>query len=704
MADAAETIANHGNGALAAPWRIGVDVGGTFTDLVLQDAAGRMVIGKVPSVPADPSKGVLDAVIDVARKQGMAVRELLQGCAMFVHGSTIATNTILEGKGARVGMLTTEGLRDSVEIRRGLRENMWDHRTPFPPVLVPRYLRRPVRGRITADGAELAPLHIEDVDAAITTFRAEGVEAVAICLINSYANGGHEAVAARRVREANNTWAVSVSSEIMPVVGEYERGSTTVVDAYVAPRVAPYLRALDEKLRSEGLPRGLLLVQSNGGVASVAQAASRPVNLALSGPAAGVGALAMFARAAGTDDLLSMEIGGTSCDVMLMAEGKVAAADHLMVGGYHLSTPAIEIHTVGAGGGTIAGVDAAGMLFVGPKGAGARPGPACYGFGNTEPTVTDALLALGRLRPGPIAGGAVTLDATLAETALEQAIGRKLGLSVEQAASGVIRLVEQNLLHAVERISIERGVDPRRLTLVAAGGAGPMHGASVGRALGCKRVYVPRVAGAFCALGMLHTDARQDWLRVYDGDIDSLDPAALAGAFAAMETEARRTLHAEGFGNDRLQIVCALDLRYTGQQSSLQVEVPASTFDAAAVRKDFEAQHQRLFGHIQPGGRINVVALRVAGIGQVGAVDPQNPTGAMGEVKPIATRRVWIGEKDGWAEAKVYAGADLRPGHTLTGPLIVEETTTTVFAGPRDILTVDAAGNFDIALQQGAAP
>jgi N-methylhydantoinase A len=227
-----------------------------------------------------------------------------------------------------------------------------------------------------------------------------------------------------------------------------------------------------------------------------------------------------------------------------------------------------------------------------------------------------------------------------------------------------------------------------------------MHGASVGRALGCKRVYVPRVAGAFCALGMLHTDARQDWLRVYDGDIDSLDPAALAAAFAAMETEARRTLHAEGFGNDRLLIVRALDLRYPGQQSSLQVEVPASGFDAAAVRKDFEAQHQRLFGHIQPGGRIGVGALRVAGIGQVGAVDPQGPPAATDEVKPIATRRVWIGEREGWAEARIYAGADLRPGHVVQGPLIVEEATTTVFAGPHDTLAVDTSGNFDIALEQ----
>ncbi|MBL8675005.1 MAG: hydantoinase/oxoprolinase family protein [Rhodospirillales bacterium] len=683
---------------LTAPWRIGVDVGGTFTDLVLQDSGGALVIAKVPSVPADPSRGVMDAVEAVAARVGLPLRDTLAGCALFVHGSTIATNTILEGKGARVGLLTTAGFRDSLEIRRGLRENMWDHRTPFPPVLVPRYLRLPVRGRTLADGAEEAPLVADDVRAAVKTFREEGVDSVAICFLNAYASGAHETEAARIVGEANESWPVSVSSDVMPVVGEYERGSTTVVNAYVAPRVVPYLRALDAALRENGLRNHVLLVQSNGGVASVEQVASRPVNLALSGPAAGVGALRLIGRAAGTRDLLSMEIGGTSCDVMLMAEGEVAATDQLMVGGYHLSTPAVEIHTIGAGGGTIAGVDSAGLLFVGPKGAGARPGPACYGLGGTEPTVTDALLALGRLRPGPYAGGAVSLDAALATAALKRAVGDPLGLSVEAAASGIIRLIEQNLLHAVERLSIERGVDPRRFTLVAAGGAGPMHGASVGRGIGARRVYVPRVAGAFCALGMLHSDIRQDWVRVFAGEVDTVSAGALDAAFAPMEAQARATLVRENVAPSDQRVTRTLDLRYPGQQSSLRVDLGDGRFDATAVRAAFEAQHTTLFGHIQPGGRIAIVALRVAGIGHVESLDPRGPAAATGEARPIGSRSVWVDDVHGWKEARIYAGADLRPGHVVAGPLVVEEATTTVFAGPGDTLRVDAAGNFDITL------
>jgi N-methylhydantoinase A len=682
---------------LRAPWRVGVDVGGTFTDLVAQDADGKMVVAKVPSVPADPSRGVLDAVADAAGRAGLSVEAFLAGCNGFVHGSTIATNTLLEGKGARVGMLTTEGFRDSVEIRRGLRENQWDHRTPFPPVLVPRYLRLPVRGRIAADGSEIEPIRLDDVESAVALFRHEGVESVAVCLINSFTNPAHERAVAQAVRVANNAWPVSVSSEVMPIVGEYERGSTTVVNAYVAPRVVPYLRALDATLRQLGLPGGLLLVQSNGGIASVGQLENRPVSLALSGPAGGVGALQVFARAIGSNDLLSMEIGGTSCDVMLMNAGEVATTDQLMVAGYHLSTPAIDIHTVGAGGGTIAGVDTGGMIFVGPKGAGARPGPACYGFGNLEPTVTDALLVLGRLRPGPYAGGAVSLKSELAQAALKRAVGDKLGLSEDKVAVGIIRLLEQNLLNAVERISIERGIDPRRFTLVAAGGAGPMHGASVGRALGCTRVYVPRVAGAFCALGMLHTDVRQDWVRVFAGEIDTVSPGALAGSFDEMEAEARRMLRAEGFVLARQVVIRALDLRYPGQQSSLRVDIDGA-FDPVVTRARFEDQHQRLFGHIQPGGRIAIVGLRVAGIGEVEARDPQAPARGESPPAPIGSRRTYIDETHGWMTAEVYAGADLRPGHQVSGPAIVEEATTTVFVGARDRLHVDAAGNFDIAL------
>ena len=681
---------------LRAPWRVGVDVGGTFTDLVAQDADGRMVVAKVPSVPADPSQGVLAAVTDAADQAGLSGHDFLAGCNGFVHGSTIATNTLLEGKGARVGMLTTKGFRDSIEIRRGLRENQWDHRTPFPLVLVPRYLRLPVRGRIAADGSEIAPIELGDVASAVAVFREEGVKSVAICLINSFANPAHERAVAQAVRAANNAWPVSVSSDVMPIIGEYERGSTTVVNAYVAPRVVPYLRALDATLQRLGLPGGLLLVQSNGGIASVAQLENRPVSLALSGPAGGVGALKLFGRAVGTGDLLSMEIGGTSCDVMLMSAGEVATTDQLMVAGYHLSTPAIDIHTVGAGGGTIAGVDSGGMLFVGPRGAGARPGPASYGFGNTEPTVTDALLVLGRLRPGSYAGGAVSLKPELGRAALKSVIGNKIGLSEEQSAVGIIRLLEQNLLNAVERISLERGIDPRKFTLVAAGGAGPMHGASVGRALGCRRVYVPRVAGAFCALGMLHTDVQQDWVRVFASEVETVSVETLARPFEEMEVEARRMLQAEGFPPTRQRVVRALDLQYPGQQSSLRVDIDG-TFDSAAVRSRFEAHHQRLFGHIQPGGRIAIVGLRVAGIGQVEAREPQAPAPGQGTPVSRGARRAYVDETYGWMSAQIYTGADLGPGHRLMGPAIIEEMTTTVFVGARDTLTVDAAGNFDIA-------
>src|SRR5471032_1054115 len=521
--------------ALAAPWRIGVDVGGTFTDMVLRDDGGEVRIFKAPSVPADPSEGVLGVLRLAAEQLDLPLSALLRDCALFVHGSTVATNTILEKKGARVGMLTTEGFRDSLEIRRGFRENQWDHRAPFPQVLAPRYLRLPVRGRIVADGKELAPLSAEDVDTAAKLFANEGVESVAVCIFNSFLDGAHERrVGAQLANSAVGKW-VSLSSEVMPTMGEYERGSTAVVNAYIAPKVTSYLHALDEQL---GQPRSVLLLQSNGGAVSVDQIAARPVMLVLSGPAAGVGALKGCAAPGEPANLISMEIGGTSCDVMVMAKGDVPVTDELVIDGYHLTTPSVEIHTVGAGGGTIAWVDDAGLLHVGPQGAGARPGPAAYGLGGENPTVTDAQLVLGRLRPGALAGGAVTLDGKLAREAIETKLAKPLGLSVEDAAAGVIRLLEQNLLHAVERLSIERGHNPATFTLVAAGGAGPMHGSVVAKALGCKRALLPRAAGAFCAMGMLQSDIRQDYLKVFLADLDKVEPAALDAAFAELMARA----------------------------------------------------------------------------------------------------------------------------------------------------------------------
>jgi N-methylhydantoinase A len=680
--------------SLTSPWRIGVDVGGTFTDMVLRDAAGAVRIFKAPSVPADPSEGVLSVLRLAAKELDLPLSALLRDCALFVHGSTVATNTILEKKGAKVGMLTTEGFRDSLEIRRGIRDNQWDHRTPFPQVLAPRHLRLPVRGRIGADGKELVPPAAEDVDAAAKVFASEGVESVAVCLFNSFLDGAHERAAGKQLaRSWNGRW-VSLSSEVMPTMGEYERGSTAVVNAYIAPKVTTYLQSLDEQLRQLGLPRSLLLLQSNGGAVSVDQVAARPVMLVLSGPAAGVGALKGCAAPGEPANLISMEIGGTSCDVMVMARGDVPVADHLVIDGYHLTTPSVEIHTVGAGGGTIAWVDDAGLLHVGPQGAGARPGPAAYGLGGEQPTVTDAQLVLGRLRPGPLAGGAVSLDGALARKAVESKVARPLGLFVEDAAAGMIRLLEQNLLHAVERLSIERGHNPATFTLVAAGGAGPMHGAAVARALGCRRALLPRAAGAFCAMGMLQSDVRQDYLQVFLADLDKVDAAGLEAGFAQIEARAREALGRDGFSDGAAAIEREVDLRYDGQQWPVRVAINGSGFDAAAARRAFEAEHQRLFGHIQPGGRIDITALRVVGRGRLDWTPPAARSPQTTPPRPREERKVWIDPVHGWRDVPVYDGADLRPDCRLDGPLLIEERTMTAFAGPGDVVEVDERDDF----------
>jgi len=685
----------------AAPWRIGVDVGGTFTDMVLADANGTIHTFKVPSVPADPSEGVLRVVQAAADASELTLRSLLESCNLFVHGSTVATNTMLEGKGATVGLLTTRGFRDCLEIRRGFRENQWDHRRPFPPVLVPRYLRLPVGGRIDRHGQEIEPFNAEDVKTALQEFKAESVEAIAVALINSFLNPVHEQACAELIRDLwdGDPDLISLSNEIMPIMGEYERTSTTVVNAYLAPRVVPYLKDLNARLAEQGLERPFLLVQSNGGMTSVERLSSRPVNLLLSGPAAGVGALNAYRVASATDDLISMEIGGTSCDVMLMGRGAVSVHDELMVAEYHVASPSVDIHTIGAGGGTISGVDEGGMLFVGPRGAGADPGPASYGFGGTEPTVTDAQLVLGRLRSGPYADGSITLDRGKAEAAVKQAVADPLGLSVEDAAAGIIRVVEQHLLLAVQRISIERGHDPRNFTLVPAGGAGPMHGTPVGRALGCSQVYIPRHSGVFCALGMLYTDVRHDVTRVFLSTIDDADPEHIETGFKRLEDEARVMLADEGFEGDSVQLTHEIDLSYRGQQWVVRVGLDADGGrDAADVRARFEEEYERMYGHTQPDGIIEISNQRIVGIGKLPELSIGSSKQASGDPEPLETRSVFLDAETGWKEIPVYAGADLLPGHVLEGPLLIEERTTTVLVDSNDRVEVDKADNILVHL------
>jgi N-methylhydantoinase A len=684
---------------IVAPWRIGVDVGGTFTDLVLADAAGALFTFKSPTDVANPAAGVMAAVALAAAGLGRKVEDVLGGCRVFVHGSTIATNTILERKGDVVGLLTTAGFRDGLEIRRGIREDAWDHRTPFPPVLVPRHLRLPVSERIDKHGSVVRPLDSASVTRALDTFRRAGVTSVAICLINSYRNDAHERACAVLVREAWPEAWLSVSSDIAPVIGEYERTSTTVLNAYVTPRVVPYLRRLEGDLRARGLKHPLLLTQSNGGAASVEQLADRAAVLSLSGPAAGASALRAVADMSGSDKLLLMEIGGTSCDVTLMNAGEIAMVDGISLNGYHLTVPSVDIHSISGGGGTIAGVDRGGLLQVGPHGAGARPGPAGYGLGGTRATVTDAQLVLGRLASGPFAGGLITLDEARARAAIEADVAVPLGLDTVAAAAGVIRLLEQSLQHAIEQVSIERGYDPRHFTLVAGGGAGALHAVSVARALGCPKVYVPRLAGVFCAFGMCNTDVRQDtrltWLRPLSEDaVDDLERG-----FASLAAQLHTRLGASGFASAEIGFERGLELRYVGQQWPLQVPVPV--LDLTRVRADFEVRHQRQYGHYQPGGAIEIVHLVLAGIGGLDRVQPAAHALVQACPAPRARRPIYLDARQGIESVPVYDGNALRPGHAIEGPALIDEKNTTILLGHGDRLEVDASDNFAILVAQG---
>jgi len=678
-----------------AAWRIGVDIGGTFTDLVLADQAGGVRVFKVPTVPADPAQGAFDAVSAAAQGVGCSVAELLRCTSLFVHGSTIATNTVLERSGARVGMLVTDGFRDALEIRRGLRDNPWDHRTPYPPVLVPRFLRRPVSERIDRNGKETQPLSAADIERAAAEFTRENVDAVVIAYFNSYLDPAHEE---RTAQELARHWAgkwVTRSAAIAPVIGEYERTSTAVLNAYVTPRTVTYLQNLNDRLLALGLQRPILLIQSNGGAIAVDQVAERPVTLLLSGPAAGVGALDFYSRAVGSDNLISMEIGGTSCDVLLMSDGEVAFTDALSIGGYDVVTRSVDVHSIGAGGGTIARV-VEGMLHLGPQGAGAVPGPACYGLGGTQATVTDAQVVLGRLRASSSPSAVLHIDPPLAFDAIRREVAEPLGLTVEVAAAGIVRLMEQKLLHAVQRLSVERGHDPRRFTLIAAGGAGPVHGAAVARALECERVYVPRLAGAFCALGMLHADVRHDYVRMQLGDLDTIPAPRIEQGFEALENDARRTLANEGFAVDATRLERLVDLRYQSQQWDITVPLVDERWDPKRIRADFEAEHQRQYGHMQPGGEIRITRQRITATGRLPPLQWES-LDATDAAPAIAHRRnVWLDPESGWADTPVYEGWNLRAGQSLDGPAIVDEVTTTVLVGRGDTLRVDAAGNFVI--------
>ncbi len=676
-------------------YRVGIDIGGTFTDAVVITSAGEMQIFKSPSTPADSSIGLFDCLQKAAVQSGLELGEFLAGVELLVHGTTVATNTMLQYSGAKTGLITTRGFRDALEMRRAHKENIWDLSLAPPPPIIPRYLRLAVTERVNYAGEVVVALDEEEVRQAARQLKAEGVQAIAVCTLFAFLNPTHERRIRELVQEEFPGCFVSISSEILPQVREYERTSTTAVNAYVGPVLGRYLTSLQDKLAAAGLRRDVLITQSNGGVMSAGHALDHAAATLLSGPSAGAVGGMFFASQLGMPDLIVMDMGGTSYDVSLIKDGAYAMTTEGEIARYRVALPMIDIHTIGAGGGSIAYVDEGNMLKVGPQSAGADPGPACYCKGGTQPTTTDANVVLGFINPNFYLGGEFPIDRQAAWDAVRREIAEPLGLDPIEAAHGIFRLVNANMADATRVVSVERGHDPRQFALVAAGGAGAIHASKIAQSVGIPRVVVPKTASVFCALGMLESDLKHDYLRTMWAPFDALDLEELNRVFDELEAEARRTLDAEGIPRERIVVERGMDPRYLGQHHEVPVTVPAGPITEetlAEVARRFHQAHERLFLYSEPDSPLESINVRLTATGLI----PKTPlapwpTGDADASQALkSTRPAYFGT---WLDTPVYDGDRLLAGNRIEGPAIIEEVTTTIVIFPNDLAEVDRLGN-----------
>ena len=677
-------------------YRIGIDVGGTFTDLVAVDPTGRATLAKVASTPEDPSIGVMAGLARLAEVLGLETDGMFAATERIVHGTTVATNALLEHKGAKVGLLTTEGHRDVIEMREGLKDDRYNLRMPPPVQLVPRDRRLAVKERMRADGTVETPLDLISLDAAIAVLKAYQVEAVAVCYLHAYRDASHERATAAALAEALPHAYVSTSSDVFPQIKEFDRVSTTVVNAYVGPALSRYLGRLAERLTASGYRGPVLIIQSHGGVAPIVEASRLAAGGVLSGPAGGVAGSRYAARLLGQGNLIPFDMGGTSTDICLIVDGEATLAVDRKVGGHRVALNSLDIASLGAGGGSIGRVDAGGILHVGPESAGAQPGPACYGNGGTLPTVTDANLVLGYLDPEHFLGGRRSLDRKAAEAAVDR-LAAQLGVDRIAAAEGIHRVVNTNMAEGIRLVSVRRGVDPRRFALLSFGGAAGLHVTDVARQLDLGRVVVPRVAAVLSAWGMLATDLRFEVARTHIGDTGQLDGAATKRLFAEMAAEATRRLRASFDGEVRLQR--SVDMRYGEQIFEINVPLDGVDWEASdplpQIVERFHDRHEALYTYALRGQDAVLVNARVAAIGVLPDL-PQEP--ALPAGRPAAAsgeRRIHLGA---WTSAPFYEFEALAPGQEVAGPAIVESAMTTVLLRHGDQATTTPHGWLDIAV------
>ena len=677
-------------------YRVGIDIGGTFTDFVLIDqSSGQIKFGKYPTTPKALWSGIEASV----RSMGATLDQV----ETIVHGTTIALNALIERSGGRTGLITTRGFRDVYEIARHNRIETYDlfYRKPIP--LVQRRYRLEVRERMDPQGEVIEPLAEEDVLACANAFRAEGIEAIAVCLLHAYANPTHEARIRALLSKAYPEAVVSLSHELVRQWREYERTSTTVVNAYVMPVVGDYLQEAELSLAAAGYARPLFISQSSGSMLSARTARFKPVHTIMSGPASGAIAAQQLGEIAGRTNVIAFDMGGTSTDVSLVHEGTLRVTDDSEVDRHPLMVPMIDVNSIGAGGGSIAWLNQTGALNVGPQSAGADPGPACYGKGGDQPTVTDANLVLGRLHPEHFLGGAIKLDRASAERQVEAMVAVPLGLDTIAAALGILEVANTKMGYAARAITLERGLDPTAFVLLAYGGAGPMHGCAVARALGVPEVIVPVGPGAFCALGATVADLRHDFVRTFPTRLDEgLPTDPMTRHFKEMADEATTVLEEEGTPAAHMVFRRALDLRYVGQEYTVTVPASEEALDQRELRElesCFHELHERRYGHASPSEPIEIVHLRLAAFGPV--PKPTFPEIERGGVRPdegskLGALTAFFSGTVGLVRTPVYQRGELRAGNRIEGPAIVVEKTATTVIEPEFVCEVMAQGHLSI--------
>jgi N-methylhydantoinase A len=690
---------------------VGVDIGGTFTDIVVLDRNGRLHTKKVSSTVSDYALAIIDGLNVLLAESGLSPIDL----AEVRHGTTVASNAILERKGARTGLITTKGFRDVLEIRTLRMPRLYDISWEKPPALVERYLRMVVTERVNTHGEVQIPLDPVDARQRVEELLAEGVEAIAVCLINSYANPAHERILQQAIEAAAPGLPYSISSDVLPEIKEYERTSTTVINTYVKPVVARYLDSLCAGLRQHGVNAPLLLMQSNGGLTTAEDAAAKPMNIIESGPAGGVIGAEALSRSLSLPNIITFDMGGTTAKASLIENGNVSRASEYHVGGgimigarlmtgagYALKVPAVDLAEVGAGGGSIVRIDAGGGLKVGPDSAGAHPGPLCYDRGGTEPTVTDANLILGYINPDYLVGGELRLSAARARSVFAERIAQPLGLDVAHAAYGAYRIAASNMIRAIRAVSTERGRDPRDFALFAFGGNGPIFSAAIARDMLMRKIVIPPSPGLFSAFGLIYAEVEHHFSRTFRKLVRAINPKTVGDVLAALEENARGRLQADGFQQGQMRLRRTALMHYHDQTYELPVAVPDGPFDMAALlalETGFGDEHEKTYGHRAGVDEpVEIVGFQVVGIGL-----PDRPT-VPSRLKPArderrngpSSRSAYFGTEHGWLDTKILGRNDIAAG--VTGPCIIEEYDATTVVPPGWRAELDAYSNILISL------